>query len=255
MPLKNKPWMRPALLWSNVTVPLVVIGSGFAWPLCWAAFFIHMTLLCSLLGHRLPLLGPVATNFRTARRAVWLTIDDGPVGGETARLADELARRGVRATFFVKGKNLAANPEAARALLAAGHTLANHTGTHPILWFWRLWPGRLRREVRGCADALRNAGVTERRWFRSPFGMQNIFLHRLLAGEGLRLVAWSLRGRDGLRCEPAAVEARVVPHARPGDIILLHEGRPRSNEAILRVADALAARGFEFVIPGDADLF
>jgi peptidoglycan/xylan/chitin deacetylase (PgdA/CDA1 family) len=84
--------------------------------------------------------------------------------------------------------------------------------------------------------------------------MQNLWLHPVLRREQLRLVAWSLRGRDGWRCDPDAVEARVAPHARPGDIILLHEGKQRSNEAILRVVDALLARGFEFVIPDDEDL-
>jgi peptidoglycan/xylan/chitin deacetylase (PgdA/CDA1 family) len=252
--MKNQPWMRPALLLSNAAIPFAVIGSGFPWPLCWTAFCIHMTLLCTLLSPRLPLLGPIATRFRTSRRALWLTIDDGPAGESSAHLAQELARRGVRATFFVIGKKLAAHGDAARAVLSTGHTLANHTQTHPIRWFWRLWPGRVRREVRGCAEALRAAGEGRKRWFRAPFGMQNVWLHPLLRREGLRFVAWSLRGRDGWNCDPDAVEARVVPRARPGDIILLHEGKPRSNEAILRVVDALLARGFEFVIPDDADL-
>ena len=70
----------------------------------------------------------------------------------------------------------------------------------------------------------------------------------------MRLIAWSIRGRDGLECKPEAVARRVGAGISPGAIILLHEGRERSNEAILRVVDELQERGFSFVIPGDDQL-
>ena len=54
-------------------------------------------------------LGPVVTRFRPRhnRKEVWLTIDDGPAGEASVKLGEEMERRGVRATFFVKGENLA----------------------------------------------------------------------------------------------------------------------------------------------------
>ena len=60
----------------------------------------------------------------------------------------------------------------------------------------------------------------------------------------MRLIAWSVRGRDGVRMRAGGRRARVLAAARPGAIVLLHEGRPRSNETILRVVDALLERGF-----------
>ena len=70
----------------------------------------------------------------------------------------------------------------------------------------------------------------------------------------MRFVGWSVRGRDGVNCDPAAVARRVGQHVSPGAIVLLHEGRARSNEAILRVIDELSARGYTFVIPADEQL-
>jgi hypothetical protein len=46
------------------------------------------------------------------------------------------------------------------------------------------------------------------------------------------------------------VGARVTP----GAVIVLHEGKKRSNEAILRVVDELQERGYSFVIPDDEQL-
>jgi peptidoglycan/xylan/chitin deacetylase (PgdA/CDA1 family) len=198
--------------------------------------------------------GPVVTRFTPRGREVWLTIDDGPVAGASEFLAEEMQRRGVRATFFVKGSNLLAHPAAARRVIAAGHTLANHTQTHPAGIFWWLSPARLRREIDGCNAALRDAGVAANRWFRSPVGLKHAMLHPALGVRGMRLVAWSVRGRDGIECDPSAVAERVAQRVHPGAILLLHEGRPRSNEAILRMIDELQQRGYDFIIPDDEQL-
>jgi peptidoglycan-N-acetylglucosamine deacetylase len=64
---------------------------------------------------------------------VVLTFDDGPWPGTTARVLDALRRECVRATFFLIGRNAAANPALARRELADGHTVAHHTWSHPLL--------------------------------------------------------------------------------------------------------------------------
>jgi peptidoglycan/xylan/chitin deacetylase (PgdA/CDA1 family) len=248
-------WKRAILFGLNVGVPAVTIAAGFPWALMWTAFAAHAALVYAVTAPGCGWLGPVVTRFRTDKREAWLTIDDGPDGASTVALAGELRRRGVRATFFVKGCNLDRYPEAAAAVLAAGHSLANHTATHPTLTFGLLLPSRLRAEIDGCALSLRQAGAADGAgWFRAPMGIKHLFLHSQLQRRGMRLMAWNVRGRDGLRCDPARVTRRVVRRAAPGCIILLHEGRPRSNEAILRVIDTLLAEGYSFVIPPEETL-
>lgn len=68
-----------------------------------------------------------------ARKEVVLTFDDGPWPGSTARVLDALKRECVKATFFLLGRNAAANPALARRELADGHTVAYHTFGHPLL--------------------------------------------------------------------------------------------------------------------------
>lgn len=248
-------WIRPCLLIANYSAPVGLIFTQFRYPwLIAAAVCIHACFFYAIVTPWCAWLGPVATRFSPQGSEVWLTIDDGPAGEASLRLSEEMVRRGVRATFFVKGENLAREPEIGRALLAAGHTLANHTQTHPAHLFWWLRPARLRAEIDACNDALRQAGVAALRWFRSPVGLKNVFLQPALAQRAMRFVGWSVRGHDGVSCDPEAVARRVRAGVTPGAIVLLHEGRARSNEAILRVIDELRAGGYSFVIPADDQL-
>lgn len=63
-------------------------------------------------------------------RTVALTFDDGP-GPHTAEVLRLLADLDVRATFFVTGAHVRANPGLAARIAADGHLLGNHTYTHP----------------------------------------------------------------------------------------------------------------------------
>jgi peptidoglycan/xylan/chitin deacetylase (PgdA/CDA1 family) len=256
MPLTSRHWwIRKLLLGANLAAPVGLLATRFQSPgLIAAALVAHGAFAYAIVRPQCGWFGPVVTRFAARGREVWLTIDDGPAAGESETLAEELRRRGVRATFFVKGCNLLAQTASAHRVLAAGHTLANHTQTHPAGLFWWLRPARLRREIDACNAALRETGVAVTRWFRSPVGLKHARLHPALEARDMRLIAWSVRGGDGIDCEPERVALRVVERAHPGAILLLHEGRPRSNEAILRVIDALQERGFSFVIPEDEQL-
>jgi peptidoglycan/xylan/chitin deacetylase (PgdA/CDA1 family) len=251
----SKSWIRPLFLAANPLAAGLVLVTRFRYPwLIGVELLLHALLFYAIVSPSCGLLIGVATRFRSKGSEIWLTIDDGPDGESSLRLAEEMSRRGVAATFFVKGENLARQPEIGRAMMAAGHSLANHTQTHPAALFWWLNPWQLRAEVEACNEVLRSAGVMVRRWFRSPVGLKNIFLEPVLRRCGMRFVGWSVRGGDGVQCDPVAVARRVGERVSPGAIVLLHEGRVRSNEAILRVVDELLARGFSFVIPGDEEL-
>ena len=65
---------------------------------------------------------------------------------------------------------------------------------------------------------------------------------------------------DGVVCEPDAVIHRITSVAKPGDIILVHEGKSdhqgnaSSYECIERLVEELTRAGFIFVIPDDEQL-
>ena len=198
-------------------------------------------------------LGPVVTRFETEAKEVWLTIDDGPTD-DTHALLDMLDRHGVKATFFVKGSLTTQSPELIEAMLARGHSVANHSQTHVSGAFWCSPPGVIRREIDACNDALEMVTRARPTWFRAPVGLKNPFVHPLLAERGMRLIGWTARGFDAVIEDPEKVLARILPNIEPGAIIVLHQGRSYSIRVIERVITELQRRGYAFVIPDDARL-
>jgi peptidoglycan/xylan/chitin deacetylase (PgdA/CDA1 family) len=58
-----------------------------------------------------------------------------------------LDRFNAKATFFLIGDRAVAAPHLVRMILERGHSIGNHTQTHPQLRFWRLGPKPLRKEI------------------------------------------------------------------------------------------------------------
>jgi peptidoglycan/xylan/chitin deacetylase (PgdA/CDA1 family) len=213
----------------------------------------HAAWLYATLRANAQWLGPVVTRFDTKASEVWLTIDDGPTS-DTPAILDLLAERRVRATFFLKGALARQNPERVRAMLDGGHTVANHSATHPSAAFWCLpWPD-IASEIDRCGNALESLIGARPRWFRAPVGMKNPAVHPLLSERGMRLIGWSVRGLDTMRSDPADVAGRIVPRCRPGSIILLHQGREHSLPCIERVVAEVQQHGYTFVVPSDERL-
>ncbi|HVU17918.1 MAG TPA: polysaccharide deacetylase family protein [Candidatus Didemnitutus sp.] len=192
-------------------------------------------------------------HFRTPRREVWLTIDDGPDPEDTPGILAALREHSARATFFHIGRNVAARPDLTRAVVEAGHEIGNHTHTHPLGIFWCVLPPRVNRELDDCAAQLRAAGVNAKR-FRPPAGLRNIWLGHALPARRLECIGWSSRGLERKIFTAEGVADRVLRGLAPGSILLLHEG-PRVHPAVrvhaLRlVLERLRAAGYTCVIPG-----
>jgi peptidoglycan/xylan/chitin deacetylase (PgdA/CDA1 family) len=201
--------------------------------------------------------GPAATSFETDRREVWLTIDDGPDPLSTPRVLELLGSHGAKATFFVVGAQVRKHPELARRIASEGHTVANHTETHPSGSFWMAAPARTAAEIDGCVAQLLLAGVPFERYFRPPVGIRNFFLDPQLAARAMELVLWSARGFDGAGRDPRAALKRISRRIRPGGILLAHEGGAgyAGRLAFLELLlGHLSREGYACVLPGRGSL-
>jgi peptidoglycan/xylan/chitin deacetylase (PgdA/CDA1 family) len=213
----------------------------------------HALLLYPTFRPNVQWFGPVITRFASDTKQAWLTVDDGPTD-DTMAVLDLFDAHEVKATFFVKGILAEQHPQFVRAMLARGHSVANHSQTHPSGSFWCSLPGRVAMEIDDCNRALTKATGTAPRWFRAPVGLKNPAVHPALARRGMRLIGWTARGFDAVVSDPEQVVARILPNLEPGAIIVLHQGREHSLRVLERVIVALKERGYTFVIPDDAQL-
>jgi peptidoglycan/xylan/chitin deacetylase (PgdA/CDA1 family) len=131
-----------------------------------------------------------------------LTFDDGPNAEWTPRLLDILAHRDVRATFFLLGNRAAMQPELVRRIHTAGHTIGNHSWSHPNLA--RTRATRVREELKRTNETLQQIIGSPVRYFRPPFGARRPAVFRIARELGLEPVLWNAMTSDW--SEPSAVE-------------------------------------------------
>jgi peptidoglycan/xylan/chitin deacetylase (PgdA/CDA1 family) len=173
-------------------------------------------------------------------RKLAITFDDGPNPAMTPQLLDLLERYDAQATFFVIGRYTRECAELVRETAQRGHLVANHTLTHPNL-FWRT-PAAICGEMRQTQDAIAAATGSETKWFRPPYGFRNPWVVKTAAQLGMRTVMWSMIPGDWT---PQPAERligklrRVGEHAQKnialasaaGDILCLHDGGHRALNA------------------------
>lgn len=157
-----------------------------------------------------------------------LTFDDGPNPAVTPALLDLLERHNVKATFFLIGKHVRAVPALAKEIADRGHTIGNHTETHPNLIF--LSSRRIADELDRCDDAITSTTGRPVRWMRPPYGFRGPQLDGVVRRRGgAGVVMWSTTTYDWKPQPPERLIKRLR-HARGGDIVLLHDADHRVLE-------------------------
>ncbi len=255
-PLAFRLWLGVNLAAKLAAIPFFINGHVLLG--CLIAITEAPWLVWQLFAPRARGLGPSLQHFQTLENTLWLTIDDGPDPATTPHILALLAHHNARATFFLIGEKAARHPELVAAIRSAGHTIGNHTTSHPIFTFWCLFPRRLTREIDSAQLALADASSGNApTLFRSPAGHKNIFLHPLLHVRQLALVHWSARAYD-TRCRDAATALRrLIPHLRPGAIVLLHESGPAPAiriQTLSALLDYLRSKNLRCVIPSAESL-
>lgn len=198
------------------------------------------------------LLGSFPHRGAATDRRVALTFDDGPNEPFTSALADVLAERDVRATFFQVGVAAARTPDVTRRLVADGHVIGNHSLTHTFSTCLR--SSAMADEIAETQQILGDITGRAPSLYRPPWLLRTPGLFPVL--EGQRLTAVSGQFCHPLEVlQPAAsrIARGAVAKSRPGQILIFHDGyegsagfRGRTVEAVREVIDALRDDGYDF---------
>ncbi len=201
--------------------------------------------LAAFFGAVLILLGAGACEAVRREKTVALTFDDGPHGEKTLELLKVLSDDRVKASFFVVGKQVAFNRQVLRRIRDMGHTIANHSYTHPNLT--ELSPAAARDEYAACSELIRDVTGQTPRFCRPPGGRTNAAVERAGREAGLQTVYWTVNSRDYTDLPPEEIARKVAALVRPGGVVLLHGGVTATIEALPAIIRDLRKKGYRFV--------
>ena len=174
-----------------------------------------------------------------------LTFDDGPHKELTPRLLDILREAGVKATFFLVGRNVAAYPDIVRRMVAEGHEVANHSWSHPLLTSYG--SSAVESQLRRTHDAIVKACGVAPLHYRPPYGAVGLTQRaRIRKTFGYPMILWDGDTLDWQ--SPRTVEKvrdRVLAMAKPGAILLCHDIHATTVDAMPEAIAGLKARGFQ----------
>ncbi len=196
-----------------------------------------------------------------------LTFDDGPDPVWTPKILDILKEKNVKATFFILGVNGQANPDLVKRIYAEGHTIGNHSFTHPNMAEVPMQITDI--ELNATQRLIESLTGHSTRLFRAPyFGdaeprtpdevNPTVEAQRLgYVSVGLHLDPddWKLVNDDGTPHTPDQMvdellkQVAITTPEERGNIVLMHDsgGDRSATIAILpRIIDELRARGYQF---------
>ncbi|OPY88949.1 MAG: Peptidoglycan-N-acetylglucosamine deacetylase [Syntrophus sp. PtaU1.Bin208] len=247
------PWKTPAFR-AGLAALLSAAALFFLDPR-WGILPLLLFVLSCLMAPFFPRWGyflPVISRGPANQRVVALTVDDGPDPEMTPRLLVLLGKRGMKATFFVTGREVLRHPELIRKILAEGHTVGNHSFSHDVLLMLRS-SRRLAEEIDGLQEVLSSFGIRPR-VFRPPVGITNPRLGPVLRQRGMSCVNFDCRALDSGNRRVKGISRKLLKKMRPGSILLIHDCRPSEKTDVSRwiseidaLLEGIARSGYKVV--------
>jgi peptidoglycan/xylan/chitin deacetylase (PgdA/CDA1 family) len=177
------------------------------------------------------------------RPMVALTFDDGP-GPYSDLAVRKLRQAGLRATFFIVGKQLALWPGRLAAERTVG-TFGDHTYNH--LDLPTLPAAAITNEIVGDRGLVQSTGGEPVVLFRPPYGAISAAVRAVVKAQHMLTVLWSVDSADSLGANYLGIERNVIRGLRPGAIILMHENHGQTIRALPGIFAALKRRHLQAV--------
>lgn len=186
------------------------------------------------------------SNVSTDEKVIALTLDDGP-GDFTGEALEALDKHAVPATFFVVGVHARERMALLNETVRRGHVVANHTYYHPDLSV--MDEARVKDELTSTEQILEEANGFGSCVMRAPMGRDGGAAAAVARSLGLVSVNWNAGAHDYLGLSRERITTDTLSLAKPGAIILLHDGGPRQETvaALPGIIKTLRDQGYRFV--------
>lgn len=188
-----------------------------------------------------------AYSYNEDEAKITLTFDQGYENGYTSQILDTLKEKKVHAVFFVLLDYAEKNPELIKRMIDEGHTVANHSATHPS--FPSVSTDEMIDEVMQVHDYMKENYNYEMTLFRFPKGEFSQKSLGVVKNCGYESVFWSFAYADwDVNNQPDETQAleKIVGGAHEGAIYLLHSVSKTNADVLGDAIDKIREKGFEF---------
>lgn len=189
------------------------------------------------------------------QKKIYITFDAGFENGNTERILDALKKHGVKATFFLVGNYFETQPELVKRMAEEGHTIGNHTYSHPDMskiGDIQSFQTELQKNEALYRDIL---GSEMPKLYRPPQGKfceENLKMAQQL---GYSTVFWSLAYVDWYTDDqptPEQAFSKLLPRIHPGAVVLLHSTSSTNAEILDELLTKWEEMGYSF---GDLEAY
>lgn len=182
-------------------------------------------------------------------KKLYLTFDAGFENGNTGAILDALKKHHVKAVFFLVGNYFETQPELVKRMVAEGHTVGNHTYSHPDM-------SKISDKASFQNELLKNEALYEEitgekmgKLYRPPQGKFCESNLKMAQELGYRTVFWSLAYVDWYENDQPTKEdafEKLLPRAHAGAVVLLHSTSKTNGEILDELLTKWEEAGFTF---------
>ncbi len=188
------------------------------------------------------------------KNTIAITIDDGPSAQYNDFVLKTLRDHGVKATFFMVGSNVDSHPEIVANVLREGHSVGDHTWTHPQMD--KISSEQQIQEIDKTWAALmqisQKVGIPIQPFFRFPYGegFKDPSLLKLLQARGLANFFWSMTTKDSQTQDPDVALNTAVNQLDKYNrgIFLMHETHVAGVKSLPYFLYELKKRNYKTVV-------
>ncbi len=190
----------------------------------------------------------------TQEKKLLITFDAGFENGNTEPILAALKKHGAHGVFFLVGHYLETQPDLVRRMVEEGHTVGNHTWSHPDMSAI-LDEVSFRRELERNETLFREiTGQEMAKLYRPPQGKYCESNLRMARELGYTTVFWSLAYVDWLQEDQPSREqafAKLLPRVHPGAVVLLHSTSATNAQILDELLTQWENAGYSFAEPAE----
>jgi peptidoglycan-N-acetylglucosamine deacetylase len=192
--------------------------------------------------------GWLTSRVTTDQKVVALTFDDAPTL-RTQDVLDILKEKQINATFYEIGKEIEQYPAEAKAIVAAGMEVGNHSYSHER--FYLKSQSFIDSEIQKTNKLIRDSGYTGEITFRPPHGKKLFGLPWYLHVRNIKTITWDVEPDTYVAGDAVKIAQYTLNNVHPGSIILLHPFCEKEcaddRDALPNIIEGLQSQGYKFV--------